>query len=318
MPGHVKMFLEAVGAILVDEGFKVPSQKASDAVKAATLLFEWSKGDANQVIVSRFSATLVEYLRNCLPPVNDPIKRDVMWCNFHTLRTSKDYFMLWNQFLKGSIQAGFDPIFFQYITDHIFKQLIKQVTSRSRMNLSDDSDRVETLSYEEKKALRYAAGYVPRNLLAKIKRSGQLRKEGLELCLIDLIEEDGIYDESQEWTNILDRGGLLHINTKTFLVMTAMEVVVKTILKRKVFPKADIKSELIGAIFTDENVQLHWNTVSAEWESEQSKVLFKMIVELWVTMRGFSYGSMWMEQHKQETKKTNQKSKGLRKNLITS
>ena len=138
--------------LFIDEGFQIPSQKASDAVGAATLLLEWSKGDANQAIIANFSMKLMQHLRNCLPLVNVTLKREVIWCNFHTLRTSKDHFLLWNHFLKGSIQAGFDPIFFQYVTDHLFRQLIKQVTSSTRKS-REVVDRVEILSYEGGNAL---------------------------------------------------------------------------------------------------------------------------------------------------------------------
>lgn len=91
----------------------------------------------------------------------------------------------------------------QYITDHIFKQLIKQVTSRTRT--SEVNDRVETLSYEEKK-------HCSDKKLVKMKWSGQLSKDGVELCLIDLI----MYND-KTGLNLRQRG-LLYINTKTFLV----------------------------------------------------------------------------------------------------
>ena len=38
-----------------------------------------------------------------------------------------------------------------------------------------------------------------------------------------------------------------------------------------------------------------------------------MIVDLWVTMRGFSYASAWNEKYKQAKQKTTRKSKGVRK-----
>ena len=81
------------------------------------------------------------------------------------------------QFLKTSIKTGFDPIFFQFIIDPIFKKLIKNtypVEARSSASTSGMNTPSQTLSYEEKNALRYAAGYVPRNLLNKIKRSSKL------------------------------------------------------------------------------------------------------------------------------------------------
>ena len=186
--------------------------------------------------------------------------------------------------------------------------------ARSSASTSGMNTHSQTLSYEEKNALRYAAGYVPRNLLNKIKRSSKLSNV-LELYLMELIEEDGaVYDESQDWVTLLNRGGLNLVNTKTFMFMSAMELIVRKILKSS-SPTKNVKQELIREVSLDESVKSHWNTISAEWGEEESKVLFNMIVDLWVTMRGFSYTSTWMEHHKIETKKSVQKSKGLRKNL---
>jgi len=39
-------------------------------------------------------------------------------------------------------------------------------------------------------------------------------------------------------------------------------------------------------------------------------------MELFVTIRGFSYASAWLEKYKQKNKKGTQKSKSLRKNSV--
>ena len=52
--------------------------------------------------------------------------------------------------------------------------------------------------------------------------------------------------------------------------------------------------------------------ISADWE-EAEAVLLQMIIEHWVTVRGFSYASAFLEKYKRANKKTVQKSKGTRK-----
>ena len=76
-----------------------------------------------------------------------------------------------------------------------------------------------------------------------------------------------------------------------------------------------MKARLTELIRGDETVRRHWNEVASEWEQEESTVLFEMVTDLWVTVRGFSYVSMWMEKWKQENKATVQKSKALRKKI---
>jgi hypothetical protein len=165
--------------------------------------------------------------------------------------------------------------------------------------------------------LQYAAGYIPRNLLPKIERSAHHRKlkESLRMCLLDIIEEDGLGDdESEQWTKLVSRGGLTNVTSRMFDFVSGMEMVVRAYLSKEEEPR-DVKSELLRQIKSNENVSSEWNTVSAEWEPEESQILYDMIADLWVTMRGFSYASGWMEKWKTEKKKSVQKSQALRKKL---
>ena len=43
----------------------------------------------------------------------------------------------------------------------------------------------------------------------------------------------------------------------------------------------------------------------------------KMVVDLYVTIRGFAFANAWVEQYKAATKTNLQKSKGLRKKINT-
>ena len=62
-----------------------------------------------------------------------------------------------------------------------------------------------------------------------------------------------------------------------------------------------------------QHIRFHWSICN--WE----KALLEEVVKMWVTMRGFSYAivSAWVEKVKAASVKSLQKSKGLRKKLIT-
>ena len=57
-----------------------------------------------------------------------------------------------------------------------------------------------------------------------------------------------------------------------------------------------------------EDVLFHWSLIAATWDDEVAAKLMTMIVELWVTVRGFSLASAWIERYKGAMKKTLQKS----------
>ena len=78
-----------------------------------------------------------------------------------------------------------------------------------------------------------------------------------------------------------------------------------------------VKDIAVESILANDDVLFYWSTLSGNWEKEEADVLLRMIVEHWVTVRGFSFTSAFMEKFKQSNKKTIQKTKGLRKTVIS-
>lgn len=77
-----------------------------------------------------------------------------------------------------------------------------------------------------------------------------------------------------------------------------------------------MKDELIDKIISNDDVQYHWSALAVNWD-EEAEQLIKLIVEHWITIRGFSFVSAFMEMYKQRNKCTIDKSKALCKKLTT-
>ena len=123
--GDSEIFLWAVRAVLEDDGFRLPSPRAADALKAADSLIQWSKLPANQAACFTFSRRFMQSLRQCLPSANSQAGWE-MWGNFHKLRTSASSQTFWKDFLKLSTTCSPHPILYQYITDQMLKELIRE------------------------------------------------------------------------------------------------------------------------------------------------------------------------------------------------
>lgn len=78
-----------------------------------------------------------------------------------------------------------------------------------------------------------------------------------------------------------------------------------------------VKKQLHDTIITDEDIAFHWSILTIEVEKEEDAVLLGMMVDLFITIRGFSFSKLLMEMYKQEAKKSTQKSKSLRRKLTT-
>ena len=162
------------------------------------------------------------------------------------------------------------------------------------------------LSDEEIQALRYTAGYIPRSLKKKILKSSRdpEQQQDLVLCLDDLLS-DGTEEpsESEEWLTALNRGGLLCVNNMTFELFYSMELEF-----RRHIGAEGINSDTAEMMEKNENVLFCWCIISASWEEECSSILLPMIIQLRITIRGYSLVQI-------SSKKTVQKSKSLRKEL---
>lgn len=146
---------------------------------------------------------------------------DRIWTAYHFLRTSDMYVSDWECImLKAGVKEP-SAITYQYIGDHILKQMIKTTypTAARETQLP-----MAELTYEETNAVRYAAGYVVKSLQKKALKSTHAQKDDIQLCLSQLMQaEDEPKDDSQDWIQSIDRGGLCHVNNDVYELFLALE-----------------------------------------------------------------------------------------------
>ncbi len=64
-PRPSELVMKSIGMVLNDEGFKVPSPRATEALEAASKVLHWCKVDANKNQLGKFSKWLVVALKSC-------------------------------------------------------------------------------------------------------------------------------------------------------------------------------------------------------------------------------------------------------------
>jgi hypothetical protein len=127
-------------------------------------------------------------------------------------------------------------------------------------------------------------------------------------------------DASSDWLGMVDRGGLFHIKDETFKWFLGIEMLVRRMFHRDNVRSvnSETRDQLITSILQDEEVSSGWSNLMEEVEGDESGVLLKMIVDLYITIRGHSFAKTLMENYKQAKKETTQKSKSLRKTISES
>lgn len=83
-----------------------------------------------------------------------------------------------------------------------------------------DEGQPREVTQHEGSALRYAGGYICRQLHKKIEHGNHQFKEELVLCLMALVKDRSTDQEcgnEEEWVKLMDRGGLWYIFKRNYI-----------------------------------------------------------------------------------------------------
>ena len=132
-------------------------------------------------------------------------------------------------------------------------------------------------------------------------------------------EEESFLEYTNEWVSRVNRGGLFEVNDTTFALFREIELCVRdqlTSVLASSTTQPDQKDKLIKAAQEDIDVQFYWSLLSIDLDtSTLSDELLEDIIELWLSIRGFSIAGQWVEVYKHKKSKTTKKTKSLRKTL---
>ena len=132
-------------------------------------------------------------------------------------------------------------------------------------------------------------------------------------CAGDELDEDG---GTETWLNMIDRGGLWHVNDQTYSLFNIMEDEIRrffTLSANRL--KGTMKAAAVEAILKSEDLLFEWCIIAAEADDNVATTVLHQIVELYVTIRGFAFAKSCLEMYKQAHKKTLQKKRALRSEL---
>ena len=311
-----------LGAIRsVSDNFKVPSPIAIAAQETASQLLLYCGNHPYPSLFCTFSRKLISELELCFTKKKSfKREKEDMWGTYHQHRSSADFHQKWVQFVQQAIDKTPSPAFYQHVTHEVFKSIIKLKYPIQESN-SDVSG--THLTREEENALRYVAGHVIRKIRNNLEHSSDSSKDDMILCIMEMYGDE--WDEergTEDWTNAIDRGGLWHISDQAYGLFYAIEEEVRTHFKpaaaSKLCEEKCQSPSVASAVLNNEDVLFHWCMLAAGTDDADANKLLKMIVELYVTIRGFSFATSCVELYKRSNKKVLQKGKGLRKELFTS
>ena len=316
---HPDILVKSVEAVLTDTGFKVGTTDSTGALATATMLLSWAKRKENGPALQHFSKYVTSSLKLCLgrDTLSVRTRKGRMWGQFHQLRTSDSFIREWKDFLSKSVGSEAFPVFFQYVTQKVFKEIVKKEFELS--SLHAHSGNSCELTYDDQCAIRYVAGYVCRKVRDKLESSSIIHKNDLILTLYEFKGNGiGAHHASEDWIDTLDRGGLWHATDNVFYFFCCIEEVIRRHFRLSASQYEGLKVKILDDIKCDEDVLFQWCLLTTELDDDLAVKLRDMIIELYVTIRGFAFANSCMELYKQHKKQTLQKSKAIRRTVFES
>ena len=197
----------------------------------------------------------------------------------------------------------------------VFKTLIKAEFPLPPADVAEHPNR--PLSFEEKNAQRFVAGYVCRKVYTKLDASSVPEKEEMMLCINSFAgDEEDETEETELWLNTIDRGGLWHVNDITYAFFTIVEEITRqffTMDQLDQHQSQDIKQQMLDHLLHHGDVLFQWSFMTTSVSELVATLLLERIILLYVTVRGFVFASSCVEMFKQRTKQSLQRKKALRK-----
>ena len=214
-----------------DDSFRIQSTSTIQLQHTAESLLQWCDNLQNTVTLTSFTVSLIEEINTTIKSsitTSYNYNREKLWRNYFILKTSKRLIKKWTEFIK-IVNIGIKPPLYQHLTDIIFKGQIQNYFKMLHTCSTEPSEPTDGptvhITPTEKNVLQYIAGYICRQLRKKIERTSHKLKEELILCLMDMTKDGDMEDHGtdEEWTDLMDRGGLIHVKDTVHQLICAIE-----------------------------------------------------------------------------------------------
>ena len=175
------------------------------------------------ILISKTYYCLTAGCRHKLPSASQA----AVWSTFHELRRNREVKDVWGKFVSAHIPESCrqeSELAFQLIIDRLLKRLLhKKADSKKQSSASAQATTSRSLTALECNAVQYMSGYVAVTLLKKYRKQTKqpLLKVKRELFVhvlttMKAVDQPGkpesVLDYTKLWSELIDRGGLYHIN----------------------------------------------------------------------------------------------------------
>ena len=160
-----------------------------------------------------------------------------MYQTVYNLAINNVFFKKWEEYLMFyEISDKHSNMLWQYIIDRYLLYLVKERKTIQCLPVNETSSEDLRLTAVEEKTLRYVSGYIPYSLLQKyLKLKEGVTSEAIlsviEFWCVDPASSSKTFLQyTEEWTNKINRGGLINVTDEFYIFIRHVEMSARNIL----------------------------------------------------------------------------------------
>ena len=160
-----------------------------------------------------------------------------MYQTVYNLAINNVFFKKWEEYLMFyEISDKHSNMLWQYIIDRYLLYLVKERKTIQCLPVNETSSEDLRLTAVEEKTLRYVSGYIPYSLLQKyLKLKDGVTSEAIlsviEFWCVDPASSSKTFLQyTEEWTNKINRGGLINVTDEFYIFIRHVEMSARNIL----------------------------------------------------------------------------------------
>ena len=229
--GYTDCFLACVSSLKTEELIR----RSPRGKRVGLLLGEIEKIELERI--TEMAIVLVSQANRCISSGNKhklpSAAQACVWSTFHQRRGSPEMKQVWGMFVSSHVAESCrqeSELALQLLFDRLLKKLLhNKAVAKKQGTPGIQDDPVRPLTAMESNAVRYMSGFVAVSLLKKYRKptkQPQLKvKRALFVRVLSRMkaidqpgEPDSVFDYTRLWSDLIDRGGLYHINDEVCII----------------------------------------------------------------------------------------------------
>ena len=215
--GFMPCLLELLGLVCAVRS-KEAKQQVKEFIEAVAI-------ESNRLVFDDFASKMIQAMERCFSSCSSTCRSKSV------KRRMTELAQTWLDLFEHGFPK-LPSLAYQTINRMLFSDYLK-----CHLDLASTTNTVNLdLSVDEENILRYAAGFVPFKLLKKYEDKCSTSSDlSIIECLSSMAvngEESDFLSYTTKWSLLIDRGGLFEINDSTFMFFKAIEVEVRTKLRK--------------------------------------------------------------------------------------